>query len=311
MSRVGAVEVGRIGLGCAGIGNLRRAIDDDTAAATVAAAWDAGVRFFDTAPHYGLGLSERRLGQALADHPRAEFVVSTKVGRVLEPGPRAGHDDEGFDVPADHRRRWDFSADGVHRSLESSLDRLGMDRVDMVLIHDPDEHWDEAVSSAYPALRELRAQGVVGAIGVGMNQWQLLDRFVQETDVDTVLVAGRYTLLDRSAADVLLPRCLERGVAVLAAGVFNSGILATESGTYDYRAAPESLRLRAARMARACAAHGVRLPQAAMAFVARHPAVTSIVVGAQAPEQVRENVALHTTPVPHELWSDLAAEEPL
>ncbi|MGW4113863.1 aldo/keto reductase [Actinosynnema sp. NPDC004786] len=302
-----SVEVTALGFGGAGVGNLARAVDDGTAAATVAAAWSAGVRYFDTAPHYGLGLSERRVGEALRRQPRDSYVLSTKVGRLLVPGPGAP-DDAGFAVTAPLRRRWDFTADGVRRSLEGSLARLGLDRVDVVLIHDPDDHLAAALDGAYPALHELRAQGVVGAVGVGMNQWQALDRFVRDTDLDVVMVAGRYTLLDQSAGEVLLPRCLDRGVSVLAAGVFNSGLLATDTpaGPYDYRPAPPALVERAGAIAARCAAHGVALPQAAMAFAARHPAVAGIVVGAQDAEQVRRNATLFATPVPDALWADLA-----
>ncbi|MCO1594459.1 aldo/keto reductase [Micromonospora sp. RHAY321] len=304
------VEVTALGFGAAGIGNLYQSVDDDTARRAIDAAWQAGIRYFDTAPHYGLGLSERRLGAALADRPRDEFTVSTKVGRLLVPAPGTAHltDEAGFDVPADHTRRWDFSADGVRRSLESSLDRLGLDRVDVVLLHDPDEHWRPAVEEAYPALHELRDEGVVGAIGVGMNQWRMLERFVTETDVDTVLLAGRYTLLDQSAAPSLLPRCRERGVSVLAAGVFNSGVLATDDPgrMYDYRPIPEALYGRATRIAEVCRSHGVTLPQAALAFPARHPAVASLVVGAQTAAQVTRNVDLAAARVPDALWPDLA-----
>ncbi|ONI91065.1 aldo/keto reductase [Saccharothrix sp. ALI-22-I] len=306
------VPVTALGFGGAGIGNLYRAVDDVTAAAAVDAAWEAGVRYFDTAPHYGLGLSERRLGRALAERPRGDYVVSTKVGRALVPNPGgAAHtDDQGFDVPADSLRRWDFSADGVLRSLESSLDRLGVDRVDIVLLHDPDDHWEQAVGSAYPALHDLRDQGVVGAIGVGMNQCRMPARFVAETDIDVVMLAGRYTLLDSSADAELLPRCLARGVAVVAAGVFNSGVLATDAPgtTYDYAPIAPELHARAVRIAEVCAAHDVLLPQAAMAYVARHPAVTSVVVGAHDAGQIRRNAALFDTPVPDELWVALHAE---
>jgi len=306
------VRVTGLGFGGAGIGNLYQAVDDETARRAVDAAWEAGIRYFDTAPHYGLGLSERRLGAALAGRPRGDYTISTKVGRLLVPTPETAHlrdDEAGFDVPADHARRWDFSADGVRRSLESSLERLGVDRVDVVLIHDPDDHWRQAVDEAYPALHELRDQGVVGAIGVGMNQWQMLERFVVETDVDAVMLAGRYTLLDQSAGESLLPRCRERGVSVLAAGVFNSGVLATDEpgGMYDYRPISTALYDRALRLAEVCRAHGVRLPQAAMAFVARHPAVASVVVGAQRVEQVSRNAALAAAPVPDGLWDDLVA----
>ncbi|MFG2062228.1 aldo/keto reductase [Micromonospora sp. NPDC048871] len=315
MRRLGStqVTVSQLGFGSSGIGNLYRAVDEETALRTVEAAWQVGVRYFDTAPHYGLGLAERRLGAALADRPRAGYTVSTKVGRLLVPSPQTAHlrDEEGgFDVPADHVRQWDFSAEGVRRSLESSLDRLGLDHIDVVLLHDPDEHWRQAVEQAYPALHELRAQGVVGAIGVGMNQWRMLHRFVRETDIDTVMLAGRYTLLDQSAQDHLLPACEERGVSVLAAGVFNSGVLATEQPgrMYDYRPVPPPIHNRAVRIAATCRRHGVSLPQAAMAFVARHPAVATLVVGATSAEQVRRNADLLTRPVPDALWVDLVAE---
>ncbi|MGC5033408.1 aldo/keto reductase [Micromonospora sp. DT229] len=315
MRRLGStqVTVSRLGFGSSGIGNLYRAVDEETAHRTVEAAWQAGVRYFDTAPHYGLGLAERRLGAALAERPRAEYTVSTKVGRLLVSSPQTAHlrDEEGgFDVPADHVRQWDFSAEGVRRSLESSLDRLGLDRIDVVLLHDPDEHWRQAVEQAYPALHDLRAQGVVGAIGVGMNQWRMLHRFVRETDIDTVMLAGRYTLLDQSAQDHLLPACRERGVSVLAAGIFNSGVLATEQPgrMYDYRPVPQPIHDRAVRIAATCRRHGVSLPQAAMAFVARHPAVTTVVVGATSAEQVRRNAELLARPMPDALWADLLAE---
>ena len=255
------VAVTEISFGGAAIGNLFTAVTDDDARAAVDAAWDGGIRFFDTAPHYGLGLSERRLGAALRDRPRDEYVISTKVGRLLEPAPSTGpaagggRDPEGFDVPAGLVRRFDFSADGVRRSLEASLDRLGLDRVDIALIHDPDAHGEQALREAYPALARLRAEGVVRAIGVGMNQTEMLTRFVRETDIDVVLVAGRYTLLDQCAADTLLPAALERGVSVIAGGVFNSGVLAapTPGATYDYAAAPGSLISRALRLQEICA----------------------------------------------------------
>lgn len=309
-----AVQVSALGFGGAQIGNLYQPVDEVTAHTAVDAAWAAGIRYFDTAPHYGLGLSERRLGAALACRPRGEYTVSTKVGRILVPDAGADtRDVEGFDVRADHRRVWDFSADGVRRSLESSMDRLGLDRVDVVLLHDPDNHWESAIGEAYPALHELRSQGVVGAIGVGMNQWQMLERFVLETDIDAIMLAGRYTLLDQTAAGTLLPACLDRGVSVLAAGVFNSGILAGDNldrtrATFDYQQAGEAILARAERIAAICRANGVTLPQAAIAYVARHPAVASVVVGMRDSEQLARNVAIFAAPVPDRLWADLAAE---
>jgi D-threo-aldose 1-dehydrogenase len=306
------VTVTALGFGGAPIGNLFQAVSDEDAAGAVAAAWRGGVRFFDTAPHYGLGLSERRLGRALADHPRDEYVLSTKVGRVLVPQTGGGRDPEGFDVPATHHRVWDFSADGVRRSLTASLQRLGLDRVDVALLHDPDDHWRQAVEAAYPALHELRAAGAVGAIGAGMNQWQMLADLVVHTDLDMVLLAGRYTLLDQTALDVLLPLCQERGVSVIAAGVFNSGLLASETprpgATYDYRPGPPELIERARRIAAVCGRHGVTLPQAALAFPTGHPAVAGVLVGMRSPAEVARNLDLAARPVPKELWSELVAE---
>ncbi|WP_239103658.1 aldo/keto reductase [Microbispora corallina] len=297
------------GFGAAPIGNLYTAITDEEATAAVDAAWDAGIRFFDTAPHYGLGLSERRLGDALRERPRDEYAISTKVGRLLVPGDGTGTDDQGFAVPNTLRRVWDFSRDGVRRSLEESLGRLGLTRVDLVLLHDPDNHWKEAVSEAYPALAELRDQGVVGAIGAGMNQWQMLADLVRETDLDVVLLAGRYTLLDRSGEDVLLPLCRERGVSVVAGAVFNSGLLARHDpgGTYNYGPVPPELLERAREIARVCERHGVTLPQAAMAFPLRHPAVASVVIGMRSAGEVRQNMDLAARPIPDALWADLDA----
>ncbi|MFI7466580.1 aldo/keto reductase [Nonomuraea sp. NPDC049646] len=300
------IDLPRVGLGGAPLGNLYQAVSGEQARATVDAAWDSGVRLFDTAPHYGLGLSERRLGAALAE--RSGYVLSTKVGRLVVPS-RVRDDDEMFDVPVGLGRAWDFSADGVRDSLEDSLARLGLPEIDIALIHDPDDHLEQALAEAYPALAELREQGVVKAIGVGMNQWQAPLRFVRETGVDVVMLAGRYTLLDQSGLP-LLDECAERGVRVLAAGVFNSGLLATPapSGTFDYAPAPAPLLDRAARIAGVCERHGVSLPQAAMAFPLRHPAVASIVLGARAPEEVLANAALWSRPVPEELWLELAGE---
>ncbi|MFI6387800.1 aldo/keto reductase [Nonomuraea sp. NPDC050540] len=291
------------GLGGAPLGNLFTAVTDEQARATVDAAWEAGVRLFDTAPHYGLGLSERRLGAALAG--RDGYVLSTKVGRRLVPADPV-RDDEGFDVVAAERRVWDFSRDGVRRSLEESLVRLGLDHVDVALIHDPDAHAGQALAEAYPALEELRAQGVVKAIGLGMNQWQVPARFVRDTDIDVVMLAGRYTLLDRSGLP-LLEACAAKGVKVLAAGVFNSGMLATDEpgGTFDYQPASAPLLERARLLAEVCRRHGVTLPQAAMAFPARHPAVATVVLGARSADEVRRNAALWAEPVPEELWAEL------
>ncbi|MET8280679.1 aldo/keto reductase [Micromonospora sp. NPDC005174] len=303
-----AVRLTTLGFGAAQGGNLYRATSDDTFAAAVDTAWDAGIRYFDTAPHYGLGLSERRLGAALRSRPRAEYVVSTKVGRLLVPSPESAgdRDPEGFDVPADHRRVWDFSRDGVLRSLEASLERTGLDRVDVVYLHDPDDHWEQAATEAVPALVELRDQGVVGAIGAGMNQSAMLARFVKETDIDVVMCAGRYTLLEQGALDDLLPAAQAAGVGVVIAGVYNSGLLARDQppadATYNYQQAPPEVIERARRIATVCQEYGVTLPQAALAFVRRHPVVVSTVVGLRDEAQVTETLRRFDADVPEQLW---------
>jgi D-threo-aldose 1-dehydrogenase len=311
-----SVRVGPVGFGAAPIGNLYRHVSDAQADATVAAAWQAGVRYFDTAPHYGLGLSERRLGRALAAYPRGAYVLSTKVGRVLVDDPDGTGTDlaHGFDVPARRRRVWDLSADGVRRSLTDSLARLARGHVDLVLLHDPEESPDpeQGLRTAYPALDDLRRQGVVGAIGVGSKDPRTLHRYATETDVDAVLVAGRYTLLEQPALDDLLPACLDRGVAVLNAGVFNSGLLAVDrpDGTrpYEYGPVPADVLDRARRIAAVCRRHRVTLPQAALAFAGAHPAVASVVVGADHPDQVTRNARwLAAGPPPADLWAELVA----
>lgn len=312
------VAVTALGFGSAPIGNLYRAVAEEQASATVATAWDAGVRYFDTAPHYGLGLAERRLGRALARYPRDEYVVSTKVGRLLVPDPDgAGRTDldNGFEVPADLRRVWDLSVGGVRRSLDESLGRLGLDRIDVALIHDPDESDDPeaALTHAYPALHELREQGVVGAIGVGSKHLAILGRFVAEADIDVVMLAGRYTLLEQPALDDLLPACLRRGVSVVNVGVFNSGLLASDwpdrDARYEYAAAPADLVDRARRIAAVCRRHGTTLPRAALAFAGAHPSVASVVVGVERPEHMRRNAELFAAPPPPEqLWAELVAE---
>jgi D-threo-aldose 1-dehydrogenase len=306
------IRLTTLGLGAAPAGNLYQAMTDEDAHATFEAAWAAGIRYFDTAPHYGLGLSERRLGAFLRTRPRDELVVSTKVGRLLVPSPETAHrkDPDIFEVPAATRRVWDFSRDGVLRSLEDSLERTGLDRVDVVYLHDPDEHWEQAAHEAVPALVELRDQGVVGAVGAGMNQSAMLTRFVRETDVDVVMCAGRFTLLEQGALADLLPAAAERGVAVIAAAAYNSGILAHDAppsgATYDYAPAAEELLDRARRIAAVCAEHGVTLPQAALAYVRTHPAVVSTVVGLATPEQARQAGERAAVRVPAELWRALA-----
>lgn len=306
-----------LGFGGAPIGNLYEATTSSETEAAVEAAWDAGIRYFDTAPHYGLGLSERRLGRVLRQLPRAEFAVSTKVGRLLVPNdpretPGRQHDDEGFAVPRTHRRVRDYTRDGVLRSLERSLDRLGLDRVDVVFVHDPDDHVVAALEEAAPALSDLRAQGVIGAYGVGMADTSILTRFVRETDLDLVMVAGRHTLLDQSAGRDLLPRALERSVGVVNAGVFNSGLLSRPrprpGDRFDYTPAGADILARAGRIATVCERFGVELPTAALAFARRHPSVVNVVLGLRTRSQVEEAVRRWHQPVPEELWAALHDE---
>ncbi|HLR96122.1 MAG TPA: aldo/keto reductase [Jiangellaceae bacterium] len=304
-----------LGLGASQGGNLGRVTSDEEFAAAVDHAWNAGIRYFDTAPHYGLGLSERRLGAALRHRARSEFTVSTKVGRLLVPSPRTAHESDlpvgGFDVPATHRRVWNFSRDGVLRSLEDSLERTGLDRFDIVYLHDPDDFAQEAVEEALPALAELRDQGVIGAIGAGMNQSAMLTRFVQEADVDVVMCAGRYTLLEQGARDDLLPAALERDVAVVIAGVYNSGLLAHDRPpaevSYNYATAPEHVLQRARAIADVCESHDVRLPEAALSFVRGHPAVVSTVVGVRDSRQMQDAARRASATIPPALWRDLKA----
>ncbi|WP_194910826.1 aldo/keto reductase [Catenulispora rubra] len=299
-----------LGFGGSPIGNLYREVSDADAEAAIVAAWDAGVRYFDTAPHYGLGLSERRLGAVLREHPRDEYMLSSKVGRLLVPNEApSGQDDDGFAVPDTVRRQWDFSRDGIMRSIEASLDRLGTDRLDIVYVHDPDEHWREAAEEAMPALAQLRDEGVIGAIGAGMNQSAMLTRFLRETPADVVMLAGRYTLLDQGALDDVLPAALEHRKSVVAAGVFNSGLLATEHPAagmkYDYREASAELVARAQMIAEVCEAHGTTLPAAAIAFPFTHPAVVNVTLGMRTSEQVARNIELYRASVPEALWSYL------
>lgn len=302
------VAVTRLGFGGAPIGNLFAPVEDTAARAAVNTAWERGVRFFDTAPLYGHGLSEVRVGAALRARPRAEFAIATKVGRLLVPDDRPPPD--GYVATPPFRPEFDFSRDATLRSLEASLERLGLDRVDVLHVHDPDDHAEAALRGAFPALALLREQGAVRAIGCGMNQSALLARFVREVDLDCVLIAGRYTLLEQPALAELLPLCQERGVSVIAAGVFNSGLLADPSpgATYDYAPAPAHLVERAERLAAICARHGVALKAAALRFPLAHPAVACVLTGARSAREMHENALLFARPIPLALWDELRAE---
>lgn len=316
------LELTRLGFGGASIGGIFRWVDDDDAIATLRHAWSLGVRYFDTAPLYGYGASERRFGRALADQPRDSFVLSTKVGRLVRdaaaipPGTDIdrqmidGREDAYYVIRDPVRIVFDYSTDGVRRSIEESLERLGLERIDIALIHDPDDHWREAIEGAWPALERLRAEGVIRAVGAGMNQSAMLTRFVRETSMDVVLVAGRYTLLDQVALDDLLPACLERGVGVLIGGVMNSGVLVDPrpGARFNYGPAPAEVIERARRIGEVCKRHDVPLRAAAMQFPMAHPAVVSLVAGVRSVAHLDEYPALLGHPITPDLWSDLREE---
>lgn len=298
-----------LGLGCAPLAGLYRAVGEEQAQQTVAAALDGGACHLDTAPHYGLGLSEERLGRALAGRDRASYVLSTKVGRRLRDlAPGEEVDGQGFVASPRRARVWDFSAAGIRATLEGSLTRLGLDRIDIVYLHDVEDHLPQVYATGFPALAALRDEGLVGAIGFGMNRSDVTARLVADLDVDVVLCAGRWTLLERAAHDDLLPVCVRRGTRVVVGGVYNSGLLADPrpGAFYDYAAAPRDVLRRALDMAAVCAEFGVPLRAAALRFPFAHPAVASVVVGAASAAEVRDNIAMFAHPVPDAMWHALA-----
>lgn len=311
-----AERLGPLGYGAAPIGNLYREVSDAESTDALTAAWDGGIRYFDTAPHYGLGLSERRVGAFLAEKPRDDFVLSTKVGRVLDPNPDfVGGDDLAFEFAVPNRtvRRFDPSEAGIRRSIEDSLERLGLDRIDIAYLHDPDVYdLERGLGEGLPALAKLRDEGIVGAIGIGTNSADAAARAVREGDLDLVMVAGRYTLLEQPALVELLPLCLERGVGVVAAAVFNSGLLATDApsanGRYNYGIVPPVTLAHAQRLADSCRVEGVALPVAALHYPLRHPAVRTVVVGSARASGVAENAARMSAAVPDSLWTRLRDE---
>jgi D-threo-aldose 1-dehydrogenase len=312
----------RLGLGGASIAGLYDAVAEADAVTLVRHAWSIGIRSFDVAPLYGYGAAERRVGLALAGCDRAAFVISTKVGRLVrEPDAvrdgdeldeqRPGQGGDGlYPGAGDRRVVFDYSFDGVMCSVEESLDRLGLDHVDIAYVHDAEHHLAEAIEGAYPALQRLREQGVVRSIGAGMVRCAPLARLVRETDMDVVMIAGRYTLLDQEAAQELLPLCHERGVSVMVAGVMNSGVLADPDAAprLDYAPAPRDVVERAARLAAACDRHGVTLRTAAIQFPLAHPAVTGLIAGVRTAAHLDEYPAAMRGAVPPELWDELRSE---
>ncbi len=317
-----AVQVSRLGVGTLPLGNLHRKLSDGEAQAVLERALAVGLRYFDTAPHYGFGLAERRLGQVLATKPRSQWVLSTKVGRLLraDAPPDFGAYIDGSpmykDVPAVNPV-FDFSYEGTLVSIEESLERLGLERVDIVFIHDPDEHFRQALDGAYRALERLRSDGRIAAIGVGMNQAEMLVDFAREGDFDCFLVAGRYTLLDQEAIKDLLPLCERRHIGVVIGGAYNSGILANASAnlsdlasgaTYDHGSVPIDVMTRVRRLASVCDRHGVPLKAAAAQFPFGHPAVSSVLMGVRSTAELDDNLAMLAFPIPADLWAELRSE---
>jgi D-threo-aldose 1-dehydrogenase len=312
----------RLGFGAASIGGLFSAVSDEDAVRVVDHAWELGIRTFDVAPLYGYGAAEWRVGRALADRPRDEYILSTKVGRLVRPvdqiPPGADIDRQALDGREDAfyvgaepvRPVFDYSADGVRRSIEESLARLRLDRIDIALIHDPDDHWAAAIGEAYPALARLREEGVIRAIGAGMNQSAMLARFAREGDFDVFLVAGRYTLLDQEALAELLPLCTERGIGVMIGGVMNSGVLADPrpGSRFNYQPAAPAVLERAHRLAAICDRRAVPLRAAAIQFPLAHPAVRSLIAGVRRVEHLDEYPDLMRRPLPADLWAELRAE---
>jgi len=350
-NRIGStsVAVTPLGLGTVPIGGLYQPISDDEAEALVRRSFELGIRMFDTAPQYGCGLAETRLGQVLPGLARDQFVVATKVGRLLRPitfasktrrvviesvrsgdirrmagdavkiTRRLARGRSSLDVqlgapfdrgPAAMEPYYDFSYDGVMRSVEESLIRLRLDHVEMLYIHDPDHHHDAALEGAFKALDKLRSDGTVGAIGVGMNQTQMLARFAREAPFDCLLAAGRYTLLDQEALIELIPECQRRGISLVVGGVYNSGILADPSpgAMFNYQRAPAAVLDRARRMQAVCERHGVPLMAAAIQFPLGNPVVAAVLTGARSVAEIEQNVAMFQVSIPDVLWQDLRSE---
>lgn len=320
----GGLTFTELGCGTAPLGNLYYAISDDEAQATLEAAWDAGMRYYDTAPQYGLGNSERRIGRFLRSKDRGSYVLSTKIGRLLalsKPEQRLGIG-KWYEVPS-RQEVFDYSYDGVMRSVEFSLERTGLDRFDILYAHDLDvfthgsqarrDHYIDALfnDGGHKAMLALRDQGLVKAIGAGVNEWQAAQMLAERGDMDLFLLAGRYTLLEQEALETFLPMCAQRGIGIALGGVFNSGILATgpvEGAWYNYNPAPPEIIERTRRLEAICQRHGVRLIDAALRFPLAHPAIVSILVGAKHPREASAAPELLTATLPAALWDDLKAE---
>lgn len=310
------------GMGAAGIGNLYAPVSEADARGAVATAWDAGIRYYDTAPHYGFGLSERRLGDALAQvDPKQSAIVSTKVGRLLVPTRSDARERHGFVDAEPFEPVFDYRRDAILRSHETSLDRLRRDRMNILLAHDlgtlthggeADRHMRDFLDGGYRAMADLKASGAVDLIGIGVNETSVCEELIERVELDVILLAGRYTLLDQRAADRVLPLCAEKGISFIAGAPYNSGILAqpTREATsphYDYMAPPPALLERSAEIERVCQRHGVPLPAAALAFPLQHPAVTCVLTGLASEAEVRAHAERLQISIPEDMWIELNA----
>jgi D-threo-aldose 1-dehydrogenase len=315
-------DITDMGFGAAPIGNFLRPISEEETGAMITRAWDAGMRYFDTAPYYGHGLSELRLGHYLRWKPRDQYVISSKVGRVLKPARRKDIDFKPWVDGAPFRCQFDYSYDGTMRSFEDSLQRLGLEHIDILFIHDADVfthgvemqkvYYKQAMDGCYRALVDLRAQGLVKAIGVGVNNWEVMLDFMRAGDFDTLLMAGRYTLLEQESLNELLPLCERRGTAIVVGGGFNGGILATGAkpgAKWNYAPAPDAIMIKVKKIEAVCARHKVPLPAAALQFLLAHPAVASHVPGTRNVDQMNQNIELVAHPIPKSFWQELKAEK--
>ncbi|MBF0280124.1 MAG: aldo/keto reductase [SAR324 cluster bacterium] len=317
LARIGStkLKVTRLSFGGAPIGNLNRIVEESEANGALQAAWEAGVRYFDTAPYYGYGLSEKRIGRMLTEHERHEYVLSTKVGRLIRPGAHTEGELDKHGKPyylanPEMSCVFDYGYDGVMRSYEESLKRMGVNSIDILHIHDPDDHFEWASDEAYKALDQLRREGSIKAVSAGMNQWEMLSRFMDLCDFDCFLLAGRYSLIDQSGFPEFLQKCLERNISVILGGVFNSGLLADPKPgiTYNYTDASSELIDKAVRISRICERHGTPLKAAALQFPLAHPAIATVLTGVRSAAEFLENERLFHFPIPNDLWAELKAE---
>ena len=299
------LQIPEFGIGTSPFGGLFASVSESAVADVISTSMELGLNYFDTAPHYGMGSAEVRLGRNINHLPRSSFIVSTKVGRLIVPSEKA--DDPGWEnSTAAVERIFDFSAAGIERSLLESLERLKMESVEMIFIHDPDGAADQAISEAYPVLERLRAEGIVKTIGIGITSNEIPTRFINETDIDVVLIALKYTLLDQSAGAELLPTALRKGVSVIAGGVFNSGILTNPKAgaTFNYEPASPEVLARAQKIEKFFLERGVSLAQAALQFPMQHPAISAILVGCRSADEVTTNVALYNKEIDLQIWSE-------